>query len=160
MDSMQHENHRNVMNILGISSISDLDIVVGYLVSMLKPESQEYKSQRERLSKIITNQDTTRTTQFTDEELCHLCWLWKYSARMIGYIADIAPLLRVAEHKLYGAYAGMAHEYPRHINEARLILERETIHIECSQFRSDNWRVLRQMRINHPSCNEKNPPEH
>lgn len=89
----------------------------------------------------------TPSRQFTDEELCHLCWLWKYSARMVELIADITPLLRVAEHRLLGAYAGAAHEYPMHINKVRRILDRETAHIECSQFRSDNWRILRQLRV-------------
>ncbi len=93
----------------------------------------------------------TPSRQFTDEELCHLCWLWKYSARMVELIVDITPLLRVAEHRLLGAYAGASHEYPMHINKVRRILDRETAHIECSQFRSDNWRILRQLRIEHPS---------
>ncbi|MFT2793591.1 phage antirepressor N-terminal domain-containing protein [Serratia sp. T13T92] len=88
--------------------------------------------------------------QFTDDELCQLCWLWKNSVRMIGHIADIAPLLRVADHRLSGAYHSMASEYPRTTNAARKILERETTHIECDQFRSDNWRVLREMRIGRP----------
>lgn len=91
----------------------------------------------------------TPSRQFTDEELCHLCWLWKYSARMVELIADITPLLRVAEHRLRGAYASASHEYPMHINKVRRILDRETAHIECSQFRSDNWRILRQMRGEH-----------
>lgn len=91
----------------------------------------------------------TPSMQFTDEELCHLCWLWKYSARMVELIADITPLLRVAEHRLHGAYAGASHEYPMHINKVRRILDRETAHIECSQFRSDNWRILRQLRVEH-----------
>lgn len=93
----------------------------------------------------------TPSRQFTDEELCHLCWLWKYSARMVELIADITPLLRVAEHRLLGAYAGASHEYPMHINKVRRILDRETSHIECNQFRSDNWRILRQMRVSHSS---------
>jgi hypothetical protein len=89
--------------------------------------------------------------QFTDEELCKLCWMWNHTTIMIGNIADVYPILRVAEHRLAGAYWSMSHEYPHNTNEVRKILERETSHIACNNWTSDNWRVLNRMRVSHPS---------
>lgn len=85
--------------------------------------------------------------QFTDEELCDLCWLWRASARMASNIADVEPILRAAEHKLAGAYYSMPREYSRTINKARKLLERETTHVGVAPDQSDNWRVLNNMRI-------------
>lgn len=85
--------------------------------------------------------------QFTDEELCDLCWLWRASARMASNIADVEPILRAAEHKLAGAYYSMPREYSRTINKARNLLERETSHVGVTPDQNDNWRVLNNMRI-------------
>lgn len=85
--------------------------------------------------------------QFTDDELCKLCWLWNYCHNMGGYMLDIEPLLRAAEHRLAGAYYSMPRESVRTLNAARRMLQRETMHIECDQWRDDNWRVLNKMRI-------------
>nr|WP_244947299.1 P22AR C-terminal domain-containing protein [Cronobacter turicensis] len=84
--------------------------------------------------------------QFTDEELRDLCWLWKASAVMASKIADVEPILRVAEHRLAGAYYSMPREYSRTINRARMLLERETSHVEES-FRNEEWRVLENLRL-------------
>ncbi|GAB2938328.1 phage antirepressor N-terminal domain-containing protein [Hafnia psychrotolerans] len=85
--------------------------------------------------------------QLTDEELCSLCWMWKNCVRMIGHIADVEPILRAAEHRLAGAYWSMAHEYPRNTNVARRALEKATSHIEQNEVIQDNWRVLKNLRI-------------
>nr|WP_227630047.1 P22AR C-terminal domain-containing protein [Klebsiella oxytoca] len=85
--------------------------------------------------------------QFTDDELQSLCWLWKNSVRMVSHIADIEPLLRVAEHRLAPAYFSMPREYSHNINTVRKLLERETEHIHADRHTIDNWRVLNQLRI-------------
>lgn len=86
MDNTQPKSHRKVMSILGISSKSDLDIVVGYLISMLKSESQEYKSQRERISKIITSQDTPDQPSL----------VMKNYANLVGYGISLTWLLMMS----------------------------------------------------------------
>ncbi|HFD2059301.1 TPA: P22AR C-terminal domain-containing protein [Serratia marcescens] len=147
MDNTQPKSHRKVMSILGISSKSDLDIVVGYLTSMLKSESQEYKSQRERISKIITSQDTPRSTQFSDEELCKLGWLWHIANMVVDDVAQVYPLLKAAEHRMAPRFYSIIHEYPRTINEAKRMLRRETMHITYSPFEDNNWsRMLPHLR--------------
>lgn len=85
--------------------------------------------------------------QFTDDELQSLCWMWKNTTRMISHIADIEPLLRVAEHRLAPAYYSMSREYCRNTNEVRRLLERETAHVHVNSFTQDNWRVLNNLRI-------------
>ncbi|HCJ6653714.1 TPA: hypothetical protein NVL90_003271 [Klebsiella oxytoca] len=85
--------------------------------------------------------------QFTDDELQSLCWLWKNSVRMVSHIADVEPLLRVAEHRLAPAYYSMPREYTQNINTVRKLLERETTHIHADRHTIDNWRVLNQLRI-------------
>lgn len=85
--------------------------------------------------------------QFTDDELQSLFWMWKNTTRMISHIADIEPLLRVAEHRLAPAYYSMSREYCRNTNEVRRLLERETAHVHVNSFTQDNWRVLNNLRI-------------
>nr|WP_281434507.1 P22AR C-terminal domain-containing protein [Erwinia phyllosphaerae] len=84
-------------------------------------------------------------SQFTDDELRDLCWLWKASAVMANRIEEVEPLLRIAEHRLAGSYYSMPREYSRTINKARKLLERETSHVEES-YRDDDWRVLHSLR--------------
>lgn len=85
--------------------------------------------------------------QFTDEELCTLCWLWRNAVSMISDSVDVYPILRAAEHRLAGSYFSMAHEFPRNTNKARALLERETAHIKAGPFTDDNWRVLNRLRV-------------
>ena len=84
--------------------------------------------------------------QFTDEELSSLCWLWRNSVRMASHIADVEPLLRVAEHRLAPAYFSMPREYARNMNSSRALLERETAHINVDGFATGDWRVLHNLR--------------
>ncbi|RAW93954.1 MULTISPECIES: P22AR C-terminal domain-containing protein [unclassified Photorhabdus] len=86
-------------------------------------------------------------TQFTDDELCSLCWLWRNAVEMISSISDVYPILQAAEHRLAGKYYSMPREYPRNTNIVRLLLERETAHIECASFIDNDWRVLHSLRI-------------
>ncbi len=85
--------------------------------------------------------------QFTDEELCELCWLWKASVRMASNIVDVEPILRAAEHRLAPAYHSMPREYSRTFNAARRMLERETAHIDINRDSRNDWRVLNNMRL-------------
>ncbi|MBY4887692.1 hypothetical protein K5Y32_07070 [Pantoea sp. DY-15] len=85
--------------------------------------------------------------QFTDDELQDLCWLWRASVGMASKMADVEPLLRVAEHRLAGAYHSMPREYSRVLNKSRQLLERETSHIHADRHTTDNWRVLNNLRI-------------
>lgn len=85
--------------------------------------------------------------QFTDDELNSLCWLWSYANYMSDYMLDIEPLLRVAEHRLTGAYYSMPRESARIRNAARRILQRETSHINLDHWQ-EGWRVLNRMRMN------------
>ncbi|WP_164834938.1 P22AR C-terminal domain-containing protein [Photorhabdus temperata] len=79
--------------------------------------------------------------------MCSLCWLWRDAVEMISSISDVYPILRAAEHKLEGKYYSMSREYPRNMNIARRLLERETAHIECASFTGSDWRVLHNLRI-------------
>jgi prophage antirepressor-like protein len=94
-----------------------------------------------------TNPATVKQVQFTDEELCTLCWLWRNAVSMISDSVDVYPILRAAEHRLAGSYFSMAHEFPRNTNKARALLERETAHIKAGPFTDDNWRVLNRLRV-------------
>ena len=84
--------------------------------------------------------------QFTSDEICSLCWLWMSSSVMIKKIAEVEPLLRVAEHRLAGSYYSMPKEYSRTLESARKLLERETNDIKLGSFTDDNWRVLHYLR--------------
>ncbi|WP_217470227.1 P22AR C-terminal domain-containing protein [Photorhabdus akhurstii] len=85
--------------------------------------------------------------QFTDDELCSLCWLWRDAVEMVSSISDVYPILRAAEHRLEGKYYSMSREYPRNMNAARRLLERETAHIECASFTYSDWGVLNSLRL-------------
>ena len=86
-------------------------------------------------------------TQFNDDELCTLAWLWRASCVMNEAAVEVYPLLKAAEHRLAGTFHSIAHEYPRTINNAKIIIQRETAHIEYHPWNDDNWsRVLGQLR--------------
>lgn len=85
--------------------------------------------------------------QFADEELRTLCLLWSHSVNMLGNIADIAPLLRVAEHRLAAEFSAMPHLYVETLNNARAMLERETLHIDISGEAKRDWQILNKLRL-------------
>lgn len=85
--------------------------------------------------------------QFTDEELRTLCLLWNHSVNMLGNIADIAPLLRVAEHRLAAEFSAMPHLYVETLTNARAMLERETLHIDISGEANRDWQILNKLRL-------------
>lgn len=86
-------------------------------------------------------------TQFSDEELCDLAWLWRASSVMMKACSEVYPLLNVAEHRMTGHFYSITREYPRTLNKAREIIEREAEHIEYQSRKDDNWsRVLPFLR--------------
>jgi len=85
--------------------------------------------------------------QFTDEELCDLAWLWRASSVMMKACSEVYPLLNVAEHRMTGHFYSITHEYPRTLNKARELIEREVEHVEYQPRKDDNWsRVLPFLR--------------
>lgn len=84
--------------------------------------------------------------QFTDAELVDLAWLWKASTTMAAGISAVEPLLKVADHRLAGAYHSMPREYARTMNKAHKILARETAHMEVKSINLGNERVIKQLR--------------
>ncbi|MBC3250444.1 ORF6N domain-containing protein [Serratia fonticola] len=117
---------------------------IGEAIEYLNTLEGEFLGKQEALPAPAKN-------QLTDEELCTLCWLWNHATFMIGRIAEIEPLLRVAEHRLAGAYYSMSHEYVSNTNSARRILEKATAHIAYEVPKDDDWYVLNRLRINHPA---------
>nr|WP_275972903.1 P22AR C-terminal domain-containing protein [Rosenbergiella epipactidis] len=85
--------------------------------------------------------------QFTDEELCQLCWLWRHATGMAGYMMDVEPILTAAEHRLAPTYVSYPKDTIFNRNKVRRMLERETMHIGVDHRTEDNWRVLRKLRI-------------
>lgn len=85
--------------------------------------------------------------QFTDEELCQLCWLWRHATGMAGYMMDVEPILTAAEHRLAPTYVSYPKDTIFNRNKVRRMLERETMHIRADHRTEDNWRVLRNLRI-------------
>lgn len=90
---------------------------------------------------------TSPIKQFSDEELCDLAWLWRASSVMMKACSEVYPLLSVAEHRLTGHFHSITHEYPRTLNKARELIEREVDHVEYQPREDDNWsRVLPFLR--------------
>ena len=97
------------------------------------------------LDREVTNSPIAK--KLTDEELCDLAWLWRASSVMMNACNEVYPLLRVAEHRMAGHFYSITHEYPRTLNKARAIIEREAEHIEYQSWKDDNWsRVLPHLR--------------
>ena len=83
----------------------------------------------------------------SDEDLYDLAWLYKAAERMRYQIELIEPALRVIDSGFRGAFYSMACEYKRTLNDARVIIERETAHIQPKGI-ADNWnRVLPIIRL-------------
>ncbi|MFL7751335.1 P22AR C-terminal domain-containing protein, partial [Raoultella ornithinolytica] len=92
-----------------------------------------------------------KAKQFTDAELCSLCWLWSASEYMREKIELIYPALRTLNSDLAGNFYSMAFEYKRTLNEAKKILERETREKVPHPYdmADENWRrVLPRLRQN------------
>ncbi|WP_275211757.1 P22AR C-terminal domain-containing protein [Citrobacter freundii] len=78
--------------------------------------------------------------QFSDEELCTLAYLWRSSAVMFEACKEVYPLLCVAEHRMAPRFGSIGTNYTRNINKARMLLQRETAHIEEHPWGDNNWK--------------------
>ncbi|MCX8602609.1 MULTISPECIES: BRO family protein, partial [unclassified Gilliamella] len=74
----------------------------------------------------------------SDEDWYDLAWLYKAAERMRYQIELIEPALRVIDSGFRGAFYSMACEYKRTLNDARIIINRETAHIEAKNI-IDKW---------------------
>lgn len=125
----------------GIEHIHQLSPVqIGEAVEYLNVLEGEYIGK--------SNSPTQGQYQLSEEELCDLCWLWKYNSAMIEAAYSVWPILHAAEHRLAGQYASFKTDYLQHARNTRKILERATSHVEWSMWRSDSWRVLGTIRNN------------
>ncbi|MCX8583447.1 MULTISPECIES: phage antirepressor N-terminal domain-containing protein [unclassified Gilliamella] len=78
----------------------------------------------------------------SDEDWYDLAWLYKAAERMRYQIELIEPALRVIDSGFRGNFYSMAREYKRVLYSAKVIIERETAHIQPKGI-ADNWhRVL------------------
>ena len=83
----------------------------------------------------------------SDEDWYDLAWLYKAAERMRYQIELIEPALRMIDSGFRGNFYSMAREYKRTLNDARVIIERETAHIQPKGI-ADNWnRVLPIIRL-------------
>ena len=82
----------------------------------------------------------------SDEDWYDLAWLYKVAERMRSQIELIEPALRAIDSSFVSAFHSMAIEYKRNLRSAKLIIERETMHIK-PQTVIDDWnRVLPVIR--------------
>ena len=83
----------------------------------------------------------------SDEDWYDLAWLYKAAERMRYQIELIEPALRVIDSGFRGNFYSMAREYKRVLYSAKVIIERETAHIQPKGI-ADNWnRVLPIIRL-------------
>ena len=82
----------------------------------------------------------------SDEDWYDLAWLYKVADRMRSQIELIEPALRAIDSSFVSAFHSMAIEYKRNLHSAKLIIERETAHINAKNI-IDKWnRVLPVIR--------------
>lgn len=74
----------------------------------------------------------------SDEDWYDLAWLYKAAERMRYQIELIEPALRVIDSGFKGAFYSMSHEYKRVLYNAKVIIERETSHINAKNI-IDKW---------------------
>ncbi|MCX8649974.1 ORF6C domain-containing protein [Gilliamella sp. B2776] len=74
----------------------------------------------------------------SDEDWYDLAWLYKAAERMRYQIELIEPALRVIDSGFRGNFHSMAREYKRVLYSAKVIIERETAHIQPKNI-IDKW---------------------
>ncbi|KMK13537.1 hypothetical protein ABW09_23330 [Pluralibacter gergoviae] len=125
-----------------IEHIHQLEPVqIGEAVEYLNALEGEYLAKETKVAEV--------RPQFTDEELCSLCWLWNASEYMRERIERVYPALKTLNSDFAGSFYSMAFEYKRTLNIARNLLIRETIDKtpHPSDLRDANWRnVLKRLR--------------
>jgi prophage antirepressor-like protein len=83
----------------------------------------------------------------SDEDLYILARLYFITHRMHHFIDLISPALDSIASRYAGSFHSMAFHYEREINDARLIIERETRHIQPKNIIDDWNRVLPTIRL-------------
>lgn len=68
-------------------------------------------------------------SKLSDEDLYDLAWLYKVADRMRYQIELIVPALNTLGASCHGAFYSMAHDYKTTLRYAKVVLERETAHI-------------------------------
>ena len=82
----------------------------------------------------------------SDDDWYDLAWLYKVADRMRSQIELVEPALRALDSSFVSAFHSMAIEYKRNLHSAKLIIERETAHINAKNI-IDKWnRVLPVIR--------------
>lgn len=94
---------------------------------------------------------TTPSVNFTNEELCALCWVWNAAEYMREKLELAYPAMRTLKSEYAPSFYSMAFEYQRTLEAGRKVLERETKHIvpHPHSVSDENWRrVLPRLRQN------------
>ncbi|ECP4385639.1 TPA: DNA-binding protein [Salmonella enterica] len=87
--------------------------------------------------------------QFTDSELCSLCWLWNAAEYMRDMIEKIHPALEMLNSNYATSFDLIALKYKGTLEEGRALLDRETKSIipHPHDISDENWRrVLPRLR--------------
>ncbi|HBY8547753.1 TPA: KilA-N domain-containing protein [Klebsiella pneumoniae] len=93
----------------------------------------------------------TPSVNFTNEELCALCWVWNAAEYMREKLELAYPAMRTLKSEYAPSFYSMAFEYQRTLEAGRKVLERETKHIvpHPHSVSDENWRrVLPRLRQN------------
>lgn len=95
------------------------------------------------------------TLNLTRSELCSLCWGWNAGDHMREELERLYPGLIALRSPLADSVGTMASHYQRTLEATKIILERETRHIEPKPYSAvdANWRtVLTRLRKTATSC--------
>lgn len=83
-------------------------------------------------------------SNLSDDEWYDLAWLFKAAYHMRDKLEDLSPSLNAIRSDYATSVSSMAHEYKRNLESAKVILIRETAHIEPYSFK---WQtVLPELR--------------
>ncbi|OCG24747.1 hypothetical protein A9G11_03580 [Gilliamella sp. wkB108] len=77
----------------------------------------------------------------SDEDWYDLAWLYKAAERMRYQIELIEPALHAIDSSFRAAFYSMSREYKRTLNDARIIIARETAHIKAKNI-IDKWNMV------------------
>lgn len=89
----------------------------------------------------VRKSKTIHTLKLTDDELATQLWLLKCAGIMRYEIERIAPALRALDSSHAATFSTMASEYKRNLEDAKVILDRETRHLQTSRTEIAGWRL-------------------
>lgn len=85
--------------------------------------------------------------QFTDDDLCHLAWMWNVSNRMQDFAKELYPAMRSIGSSHAAKFHDFGKEFRWIFEESRKAIDNATQHIPYKPERDDNWsRVLPKIR--------------